>query len=134
MRTEAHRLVFQLFTTSPDLPQQCFDLILTMSSLLLPLPLPYLVTLSLIVICCAKNKGKDDFIGTRYVELIKLFCTGVLGSRACPDYMIVGNCAGLFKKVTREIFTEHLLPAILKALLRNPDELIKSESVFSFGH
>ena len=61
------------------------------------------------------------------MRVIKLFASSVLSSRVCPDELVIKNCADLFMKVTHQIFQDYLLPAMLKALLRNPEELIKSE-------
>ena len=117
--------MMKLFATYPSLIQQFVTLILSAAS---P-PLSSLVLLGLILAYAVKNKQIYDVIQPRYIDVVKLFCTLVLGSRVSPNHLIVSNCAGLFKKVTRDIFKEHLLPAILKALLRNPDELTKCKSL-----
>ena len=115
------RQISQLFANSPDLPGKCCELILAVAPS--DLPHSYFVLLSLIV----PSKGKDLNLEKIYVEIVKLFCAAVLGSRVCPDHLIIRCCAGLFKQVTRDVFKEYLLPAILKALLRNPDELTPSK-------
>lgn len=123
LRGVAHHLLDKLFDSTPDLPRRCMELVLQTS----PLPLTHLVLLSLIVTYQPRGGKRDTFISENYPQVVRLFCSTVLGSRVQPDHMVVGNMAGIFKKVTREIFKEHLLPAMLKALLRNPDELTKSK-------
>lgn len=71
-----------------------------------------------------------DFPGPLYKGVLKQFATHVLGSRVRPDQLIIMSCESVFKKVTHSLFKEFLLPALLKALLRNPDELMSSECLW----
>lgn len=138
IREKAHHLLFVLFSLTPDLSQCCFQLLLTAAaSSPSPLaPYMYLVPLSLVIVYHTQNKGGggSGFLSDKYVEVLNLFSTHVLGSRVRPDHMVVGNCAGIFKKVTHQLFKEYLLQPLLKALLRNPDELTKSEFGSAYRH
>lgn len=114
LRVNARHSVRHLFT-NPGLVLGCLELVLG-ASVLTPL---HLVLLDIIVVHFFPSASH------KYLELVKCFCEVVLGSRVMPDYLILENCAGFFKMVTHQIFKDCLLPAMLKALLRNPDELIR---------
>ncbi len=74
-----------------------------------------------------KHQSSAGFPETLYLDLLKRFVSSVLGSRERPDDVIIERCAILFKKVTHALFKDLLLPAMRKALLRSPDELVASE-------
>lgn len=64
-----------------------------------------------------------------YQDVLKLFATSVLGSRVRPEQLVIMSCRDVLKKVTHSLFKECLYPALCKALLRNPDELMSSKSL-----
>lgn len=112
--------MFRLFASHPDLCRDCLKVVVAAPSF----QLSSLVLLGVLLTHLFKSQEE---LSVEYVDVLKLFAVSVLGSRTRPDYMVVGNCAGIFKKVTRQQFEELLLPSMLKALRRNPDELMKSE-------
>lgn len=68
-----------------------------------------------------------DFPTDEYTVVMEHFVKSVLNSTVRPDYVLLESAAGIFKKVTRQVFKDVLFPGMLKALLRNPDELTRGE-------
>lgn len=121
IKGDAQRLVNGLFASFPSLLDQFLRVILvdsTFSPTFLPL-LDYIFGYYV--------SSKLDFPAEKFTKAMELFSKSVLGSTTRPDYMLLESCTGIFKKVTRQTFQDVLLPAMLKALLRNPDELTRSE-------
>ena len=44
------------------------------------------------------------------------------------------SCGPLFKKITHNQFSSHLLTPSLKCLLRNPDELLEGTCIHTYVH
>lgn len=123
MKDEARKLMGRLFSTTPSLLKQCLRLTLgasTFSLIFLPL-LDHLFWYY--------TSNKLDFPTDDYVAAMKCFAKLVLDGTLRPDYVLLESCPGIFKKVAREMFEEVLLPGMLKALLRNPDELTRGRAV-----
>ena len=123
---KACHIVFTLFS-SPSFMRRCFQLALAAA----PSSLPTFVLLSVIVSYCTSQKGDtEDWLKDVYVELVNCFISSVLGRRERPDKWVIGSCGGLFKRVTHSTFKELFLPAIKKALLRNPEELMSGKQFY----
>lgn len=126
---KAYNLVHSLFSSSPSFTHGCFQLALSA----VPTSLSSFVVLAAIVsYYCAQQGGKKgqskDWLNEEaYLKVVTSFVSHVLGLRERPDRQVMGNCGGLFKRVTHSIFKDHLLPAIRKAILRNPEELMSGE-------
>jgi len=121
---KALHFVFKVFSAKSDLPLSCFQLIVANAG---NVSLIWLVTLSIVVMYFSQKSGSCNFFSENYPEALKLFASWVFGSRMLLDYRVVRNCAGIFKMVTHPLFKDYLLQPMLKALLRNPDELVKGE-------
>lgn len=119
MKNEARKVMGRLFSTSPSLLKPCLQLVLGASTF----SLVFLPLLDLVFWYYTSNKL--DFPTEDYVAVMKCFAKLVLDSTVRPNYALLESCAGIFKKVTRRMFEDVLLSGMLKALLRNPDELTR---------
>ena len=100
--------------SSPGLQEQCLQIILqgNLSFLQLFLLLDILYR---------------TYTTDSYQDSMRLFSKHILDGRTRPDYVVLESIAGIFKKVTHQMFQQIFLPSILKALLRNPDELTRGD-------
>ena len=62
-------------------------------------------------------------------EVMKLVSKTILDGRERPNYTHLEAGVEVFKKVTHQMFADILLPSSLKALRRNPDELVRGVSL-----
>ena len=109
---------------NPGVASRWLSLLLSASSF----KFHYLVLLATVLAYYMQNEASADFPVALYPDVLRLFASFVLGSRERPDRVIIQGCGDLFKKVTHATFKDILLPALRKALLRNPDELMFSKS------
>lgn len=123
MKDVATKQINRLISSSPSFQKLSLQLILTAPTFSLSF-LPFLD-------CIISNylSSKVEFPFKEYEDVMRLFSKSVLNGTSRPDYMVLESSTGIFKKVTRQLFEEILLPAMLKALLRNPDELTRGEWV-----
>ena len=115
LRDVALRYMFHFLTTK--LAISCLEVLVSSSTF----ALRKMVLISVLVTFLYK---REELPMTLYEVVLEQFKTHILGSRVRLEPLILGSCMGMFKKVTHPLFKEYLLPAILKALLRNPDELM----------
>lgn len=121
IKDRSRKLVNNLFSSHPSLLERFLRVMLvdaSFSPTFLPL-LDYTFTYYV--------SSKLDFPTEKFAKAMEAFSKSVLGSTTRPDYLLLESCTGVFKKVSRQTFQDTLLPAMLKALLRNPDELTRGE-------
>jgi hypothetical protein len=120
-KNDAWRLMSQLFSSSPSFLNQCCRIILgtsTFSLVFLPL---------LDIVFRYYRTKKLGFPLEDYTMVMKHVAKSVLDVTVRPDYTLLECCVGIFKNVSKQVFESVLLPGMLKALLRNPDELTRGE-------
>jgi len=116
----ATRRLHRLWHSREGLARQFLDCLLSGAE-------PYLPSLCLLGLLseyCSRKGEKLEI--SKQEALLVHFSKVVLASRTKPQQSIVVTCVPIFKRTSHVQFSSLLLPATLKCLLRNPDELLEA--------
>nr|XP_012138451.1 PREDICTED: translational activator GCN1 isoform X2 [Megachile rotundata] len=72
------------------------------------------------------NAKKSELIGKLKVDIIDVFIKVAISCKKKPDLYVVHNAAPLLRRISHDEFKNQLLPALQKAMLRNPEIIIES--------
>ncbi|XP_034188694.1 lethal (3) 80Fj [Osmia lignaria lignaria] len=72
------------------------------------------------------NTKKSELVGKLKVEIIDVFIKVAISCKKKPDLYVVHNAVPLLRRISHDEFKNQLLPALQKAMLRNPEIIIES--------
>ena len=116
----AVKTLFSLWQSKKGLAKDCISLLVNGN-----ITIPSLSLLGVLVDSCSQHEGLEQ---AEQDSVLTYFSKAVLAGRSKPLQSIIVSSGPIFRRTTHTQFSSILLPATLKCLLRNPDELLEGKS------